>query len=158
LSPPAAPKKWGSSFFPVLVAVHAPSKRDAAKIKTAERKARFGFDENPIFITFSLVSCPNPLPSPLEYKCHRSQGYFIRFHRQTMQAVAADFSGYPGKPPPLFELRRVRRWKRSRHSEATADSAVFWRGETKKSFGLFILISDVSYKRRVFHRFPNVDS
>jgi len=26
-----------------------------------------------------------------------------------MQAVAADFSGYAGKPPPLFELRRVRK-------------------------------------------------
>src|SRR5271165_4475742 len=26
-----------------------------------------------------------------------------------MQAVAAELSGYAGKPPPLFELRRVRR-------------------------------------------------
>jgi hypothetical protein len=26
-----------------------------------------------------------------------------------MQAVAAEFSGYAGKPPPLFELRRVRK-------------------------------------------------
>jgi hypothetical protein len=56
-----------------------------------------------------------------------------------VQAVAADFSGYAGKPPPLFELRRVRRWKRSRHSEATADSAAFWRQEFKDSlFDSFI--------------------
>ena len=26
-----------------------------------------------------------------------------------MQAVAAELSGYAGKPPPLFELRRVRK-------------------------------------------------
>jgi hypothetical protein len=55
-----------------------------------------------------------------------------------MQAVAADFSGYAGKPPPLFELRRVRKWKRSRHSEATADSAAFWRQEFKDSLFPFI--------------------
>jgi|GEM_PF-2303099 len=31
-----------------------------------------------------------------------------------MQAQATEFSGYAGKPPPLFELRRVRKAGKSR--------------------------------------------
>ena len=31
-----------------------------------------------------------------------------------MQAVAAELAGYAGKPPPLFELRRVRKAGKSR--------------------------------------------
>ena len=31
-----------------------------------------------------------------------------------MQAVAAELAGYAGKPPPLFELRRVRKDGKSR--------------------------------------------
>jgi hypothetical protein len=51
-----------------------------------------------------------------------------------MQAQAAEFSGYAGQPPSLFELRRVRkREKRSRHSEAAADPAAFWEEKFKNT-------------------------
>jgi hypothetical protein len=57
-----------------------------------------------------------------------------------MQAVAAEFSGYAGKPPLLFELRRVRKTGKGRAIAATADSAAFWRQRFKDSLFRFTYI------------------